>query len=88
MTNAAGLPDFDTIYGLARGGVVTRIDGGTNAPGLGTWQHSEVDGIVLSALLFNFPGGVVPTPATRKGAIIGNFAARVRGRVTLNTITN
>lgn len=77
VTNPSGLPDFDTIYAFAKGGVFTRIDGRTNAPGLGTWAHTEDDGVVFSALLFNFAGGVVPTPATRKGAIIGNFAARV-----------
>lgn len=65
----------------------TRIDGRTNAPALGTWKHTEDDGVVFSALSFNFAGGVVSTPATRKGAIIGNFAARVVDGTLTGTFT-
>lgn len=83
ITNPSGLPDFDATYGFARGGVFTRIDGRTNAPAVGTWKQAEDDGIVFSNLLFNFAAGAVATPASRKGAIIGNFAARVvDGRMT------
>jgi hypothetical protein len=68
--------EFDALYSFAKGGVFARIDGRTNAPALGTWKRSG-EGIVFSAILFNFTLGVVPAFATRKGAIIGNFAAKV-----------
>jgi hypothetical protein len=87
VTKPSGLPGFDTLYGFAKGGVFTRIDGRTNAPALGTWKHTGENGIIFSALLFNFPGGVVPTPATRNGAIMGNFAARVVDGTLTGTFT-
>jgi hypothetical protein len=86
-TPGAPMPtDFDALYSFAKGGVFARIDGRTNAPGLGTWMHSS-EGIVFSAILFNFTPGVVPTFATRKGAIIGNFVARVVEGVLTGTFT-
>jgi hypothetical protein len=68
---------FDALYAFARGGAFTRIDGRNNAPALGTWKRAPGGGIIISAILFNFTAGVVPGPATRAGAILGKFAARV-----------
>ena len=62
---------FDALYGFAKGGVFTRIDGRNNAPALGTWQRTEDGTIVFSNILFNFTTGV------RAGYITGKFAARV-----------
>ena len=76
ITSPAGLPDFDVVYGFAKGGVFTRIDGRANfpnVPAIGTWKPGEDGGIVFSNILFNFSG----SPPTRNGAIVGNFAARV-----------
>jgi hypothetical protein len=87
ITKPSGIADFDATYGFARGGVFTRIDGRTNAPAVGTWKAAEDGGIVFSNLLFNFAGGVVPTPATRSGAIVGNFAARVIHGKLIGTFT-
>lgn len=69
---------FDALYGFAKGGVFTRIDGRNNAPAVGTWKRARGGGIVFSNILFNFPMGVVPTQASRNGAIAGNFAAQVK----------
>jgi hypothetical protein len=80
-------PDFDALYGFAKGGVFTRIDGRNNAPALGTWKNTKGGGIVFSNLLFNFPMGVVPTAANRNGAIIGKFAARVVDGTMTGTFT-
>ena len=83
-----GVPaDFDALYGFAKGGVFTRIDGRNNAPALGTWKNAEGGGIVFSNLLFNFPMGVVSTAANRNGAISGNFAARVVDGTMVGTFT-
>ena len=68
---------FDALYAFANGGVFTRIDGRNNAPSVGTWKRAQGGGIVFSNILFNFPMGVVPTAASRNGAIAGNFAAHV-----------
>jgi hypothetical protein len=74
---------FGATYGFAKGGVFTRIDGRTNAPAVGTWKRAEDGGIVFSNLLFNFTPGVLPSPASRNGAIVGNFAAHVASDGTL-----
>lgn len=74
---------FDTLYTFAKGGAFTRIDGRNNAPALGTWKRAEGGGIVFSAVLFNFTAGVLPSPASRNGAILGNFAAHVVADGTL-----
>jgi hypothetical protein len=74
---------FDATYGFAKGGVFTRIDGRTNAPAVGTWKRAKGGGIVFSNLLFNFNAGVLPSPASRNGAIVGNFAAHVASDGTL-----
>jgi hypothetical protein len=74
---------FDATYGFAKGGVFTRIDGRTNAPAVGTWKRAEGGGIAFSNLLFNFNAGVLPSPASRNGAIVGNFAAHVASDGTL-----
>jgi hypothetical protein len=62
---------FDALYGFAKGGVFTRIDGRNNAPALGTWKHTGNGGIIFSNILFNFTDGV------RTGYITGKFGARV-----------
>ena len=74
---------FDVLYAFARGGVFTRIDGRSNAPSVGTWKAAENGGIVFSAISFNFNAGVMPSPASRDGAILGNFAAHVAADGTL-----
>jgi hypothetical protein len=74
---------FDATYGFAKGGVFTRIDGRTNAPAVGTWKRAEEGGIVFSNILFNFNPGVLPSPASRNGAIVGNFAAHVAADGTM-----
>jgi hypothetical protein len=84
--NAPPPIDFDALYAFAKGGAFTRIDGRTNAPALGTWKRSK-DGVVFSAILFNFTAGVLPSFGTRKGAILGNFAASVVARKLTGTFT-
>jgi hypothetical protein len=74
---------FDTTYAFAKGGVFTRIDGRTNAPAVGTWKRAEGGGIVFTAILFNFNAGVLPSPTSRNGAILANFAAHVAANGTL-----
>src|SRR6266849_7039620 len=74
---------FDATYAFAKGGVFTRIDGRTNAPAVGTWKRADDGGIVFSNILFNFTSGVLPTPASRMGAIVGNFAAHIATDGTL-----
>ena len=74
---------FDALYSFGKGGVFTRIDGRTNVPAVGTWKRAAGGGIVFSNILFNFPMGVVATPAVRNGAIAGNFAAHVRADGTM-----
>jgi hypothetical protein len=78
---------FDALYGFARGGVFTRIDGRTNAPALGTWKRNGDGEIIFSAILFNFTAGEVPTPATRNGAILGKFSARVTNGMLTGTFS-
>ena len=68
---------FDALYAFGKGGVFTRIDGRTNAPAVGTWKRAEGGGIVFSNILFNFNAGALPSPTSRNGAIVGNFAAHV-----------
>jgi len=75
---STALATFDALYAFANGGVFTRIDGRNNAPAVGTWERAQDGGIVFSNILFNFPMGVVPTAASRNGAIAGNFAAQVK----------
>jgi hypothetical protein len=74
---------FDATYGFAKGGVFTRIDGRTNAPAVGSWKRAEDGAIVFSNILFNFNPGVLPSPASRNGAIVGNFAAQVAANGTM-----
>lgn len=74
---------FDTLYAFAKGGVFTRIDGRNNGPAVGTWKRSAQGGIVFSAVVFNFNAGTLPSPASRLGAILGNFAAQVAADGTL-----
>lgn len=74
---------FDTLYAFATGGVFTRIDGRNNGPAVGTWKRADGGGIVFSALVFNFNAGALPSPASRNGAILGNFAAHVAADGTL-----
>jgi hypothetical protein len=74
---------FDATYGFAKGGVFTRIDGRTNAAAVGTWKQAEDGGIVFSNILFNFNAGVLPSPASRNGAIVGNFFAHVAANGTM-----
>src|SRR5713226_2850168 len=74
---------FDTLYAFAKGGVFTRIDGRNNASTVGAWKRAEGGGIVFSAVQFNFNAGVLPGPASRNGAILGNFAAHVAADGTL-----
>jgi hypothetical protein len=78
---------FDALYGFAEGGVFTRLDGRNNAPALGTWKQSEEGGIIFSAILFNFTAGVLPSPTSRNGAILGKFAARVVNGTLTGTFT-
>jgi len=74
---------FDVLYAFARGGVLTRVDGRSNAPSVGTWKRVADGGIVFSAISFNFTAGALPSPASRNGAILGNFAADVAADGTL-----
>jgi hypothetical protein len=68
---------FDALYAFGKGGVFIRIDGRTNAPAVGTWKRAPGGGIVFSNILFNFPIGVLPSPTSRSGAILGKFAAHL-----------
>jgi hypothetical protein len=74
---------FDATYAFAKGGAFTRIDGRTNAPAVGTWKQAKGGGIVFSNILFNFNAGVLPSPTSRNGAIVGNFAAHVAADGTM-----
>jgi hypothetical protein len=74
---------FDVLYAFARGGVFTRIDGRSNAPSVGTWKRTQDGEIVFSAISFNFNAAVLPSPASRNGAILGKFAAHVAPDGTL-----
>ena len=74
---------FDVLYAFAAGGVFTRIDGRSNAPSVGTWKRAGDRGIVFSAISFNFNAGVLPSPTSRDGAILGKFAAHVAADGTL-----
>jgi hypothetical protein len=68
---------FDALYGFARGGVFTRIDGRNNASALGTWKQADDGGIVFSAILFNYTAGDIPSPTSRNGAVLVKLTARV-----------
>jgi hypothetical protein len=72
---------FDALYGFAKGGVFTRIDGRNNAPALGTWKRADDGAIIFSNVLFNFVTGV------RTGYITGKFTARVVGGTLTGTFT-
>lgn len=74
---------FDALYAFGKGGVFTRIDGRTNAPAVGTWKRAPGGGIVFSNILFNFAALQLPSPASRNGAIAGNFAAHVKADGTM-----
>jgi hypothetical protein len=74
---------FDVLYGFAKGGVFTRIDGRNNGASVGTWKQTDDGGIVFSNILFNFPMGVLPSPTSRNGAIVGNFAAHLKADGTM-----
>jgi hypothetical protein len=84
LTVPSGVPDFDATYAFAKGGAFIRIDGRTNAPAVGTWEYRDHHEVVFSAILFNFPGGQVPTQANRNGAIMGVFTAKVDHQGKLN----
>jgi hypothetical protein len=73
----ANVGTFDALYAFGKGGVFTRIDGRTNAPAVGTWKRASGGGIVFANILFNFTAGALPSPASRNGAIAGNFAAHI-----------
>jgi hypothetical protein len=75
---------FDALYGFARGGVFTRVDGRNNTPGLGTWKQTDDGGIVFSAILFNFTAGDVPSPTSRNGAILVKLTARINDDGTMS----
>jgi len=72
---------FDALYGFAKGGVFTRIDGRNNAPAVGTWKRAEDGAIIFSNILFNFVAGV------RTGYITGKFTARVVDGTLIGTFT-
>lgn len=74
---------FEVLYAFAKGGVFTRIDGRNGVATIGTWKRAQAGGIVFSSILFNFNAGVSPSPASRNGAILGNFAAKVADDGTL-----
>src|SRR6266849_10502881 len=59
---------FDATYAFAKGGAFTRIDGRNNGASVGTWKRADDGGIVFSNIVFNFPMGVLPSPASRNGA--------------------
>ena len=80
---ASAATTFDALYAFGKGGVFTRIDGRTNAPAVGTWKRAKGGGIVFGNLLFNFNAGALPSPASRNGAIAGNFAADVKADGTM-----
>jgi hypothetical protein len=54
----ANVATFPSMFGFARGGVFSRVDGRDNAPSLGTWKHSEA-GIVFQRIEYQFSGGVL-----------------------------
>jgi hypothetical protein len=72
---------FDALYGFAKGGAFTRIDGRNNAPALGTWKRTEDGAIVFSNILFNFVAGV------RTGYITGKFTAGLADGTLTGTFT-
>jgi hypothetical protein len=87
ITVAVEMPSpatFDALYGFARGGVFTRIDGRNNSSALGTWKQTDDGGIVFSAILFNFTAGDIPSPTSRNGAILVKLSARVLDDGTLS----
>jgi hypothetical protein len=49
---------FPAMFGFAKGGVFSRVDGRDNAPSLGTWKHSEA-GIVFQRIEYQFSSGVL-----------------------------
>jgi hypothetical protein len=53
VANAATFP---AMFGFAKGGVFSRVDGRDNAPSLGTWKSSEA-GIVFQRVEYQFPAG-------------------------------
>ena len=54
---------FPAMFGFARGGVFSRVDGRDNAPSLGTWQRSEA-GIVFQRIEYQFSAGVLVRTVT------------------------
>jgi hypothetical protein len=76
---------FPAMYGFARGGVFSRVDGRDNAPSLGTWKHSEA-GIVFERIEYQFSAGVLVRTVTVLSAaqvdgdsMIGTFTGLVAG---------
>jgi hypothetical protein len=55
---AANAATFPAMFGFAKGGVVSRIDGRDNSPSLGTWKHSDV-GIVFQRIEYQFSAGAL-----------------------------
>ena len=49
---------FPAMFGFARGGVVSRIDGRDNSPSMGTWKHSDA-GIVFQRIEYQFMSGAL-----------------------------
>jgi hypothetical protein len=54
---------FPAMFGFAKGGVFSRVDGRDNAPSLGTWKHSEA-GIVFQRIEYQFSAGVLVRTVT------------------------
>ena len=44
---------FPAMFGFARGGLVSRVDGRDNSPSMGTWKHSEA-GIIFQRIEYQF----------------------------------
>jgi hypothetical protein len=55
---SANIATFPAMFGFAKGGVFSRVDGRDNAPSLGTWKHSEA-GIVFQRIEYQFSSGVL-----------------------------
>lgn len=49
---------FPAMFGFARGGLVSRVDGRDNSPSMGTWKHSGA-GIVFQRIEYQFAAGVL-----------------------------
>lgn len=76
---------FPAMFGFARGGVFSRVDGRDNAPSLGTWKHSEA-GIVFQRIEYQFSAGLLVRTVTVLSAaevhgdsMSGTFVGSVAG---------